>query len=890
MSIVSGSRLGPYDVGPQIGVGGMGEVYRATDTNLKRAVALKVLPASVAADAERLARFQREAEVLASLNHPNIAAIYGLERSESITALVMELVDGPTLADRIANGAMSVAEARPIGIQIAQALEAAHGQGIVHRDLKPANIKVRPDGTVKVLDFGLAKAMDPASSGRAAQAVTTTPSMMPTITSPALVTSAGMILGTAAYMSPEQARGLPVDKRADVWALGAVLYEMLTGARAFAGDTVSDVVASVLAREPDWTRLPPSLPPALRVFIQRCLHKEPKQRVNDAGDVRLALEGVFDIPHDGPAMTPVRPLWAVVLPWAVAAAALLAAVSLGVAYVAKTGPTPGVIRTMIPPPDGATFDFDLTAAPAVLSPDGRKVAFGARSADGLTRLWVRPLESAEARPIEGTVGASFPFWSPDSRTLGFYSSRGRLERIGLDGGSPVAIAIANFVRGAHWGLDGTIVFDDDGGISAVAAAGGAVRRLTTSGVYKGETARSPWLLPDNRHFLYTVRSANQIRVASLDGSEDALVTEATSSAMLVKDRLLFMREDTLLSQPFDLSRRVVTGAPVAVASGVQMIVGEPRGVFSASETGALLYQDGGTDATSLAWFDREGKGRRVIAEMGSARGVFLSPDDRFAIVQISDTDQSRDLWRIDTADGRRSRLTFQAEAGAVSQFTAWSPDGRFLANGARRGGRTVLTRRPASGSGAEEVIADISEDLAAENLLRVSDWSRDGALLVYSGDDSATGLRTLALGRSGPSQTRTIVANGQNGRLSPNGKWVSCQGSLGNASVADVYIEAFPSGGQRVQVASNATLGVWSADGLSMYYASDNVLYAVDVSETEGTLRLGTPHAVMPIIQGRGFSYDIAQDGRILALVTSDRRASRPLTLVQNWMAALGDD
>jgi len=861
----------------------MGEVYRATDTTLKRAVAIKVVSASFALDPERVARLQREAQVLASLNHPNIAAIYGLEQSAGVTALVMELVDGPTLADRIARGAMPLPDVKAVGTQIADALEAAHQQGVIHRDLKPANIKVRPDGTVKVLDFGLARAMAPH------EAPSSSASQLPTITTPAM-TQLGVAMGTPAYMSPEQARGERIDRRADVWAFGAVLFEMLTGRRPFEGSTISDVLASVLAREPDWTLLPPTVSPALRVFVQRCLHKDPRHRIRDAGDVRLALDGVFDAPASAAPIVAGWSKWATALPWAVAAVALLAAMSLGAAYMFKGDAAPAVVRTMIPPPDNATFDFDLTAAPAVLAPNGRAVAFGARSADGVTQLWVRPLDSSEARPLPDTIGASFPFWSPDSRSLGFYNpSRGRLERIDLAGGSPVAIARAGFVRGAHWGPNDTIVFDGDGRIATVAAAGGALTPLSTPGVAPGEDPRSPWLLPDGRHVLYTARRSGQIRVVALDGTGDALVTEATSSGMVVNDRLLFMREGTLLSQPFDVSRSSVIGEPTPLASGVQMVVGEPRGVFSASVTGALLYQDGGTEpAISLAWFDPDGKGRRVIGEMGNARGVFLSPDDRSAIVRITDADQRSDLWRIDTGDGHRTRLTFETETDGIGGFTAWSPDGRYIANAARRRGKIVVTRRPAAG-GAEDVLMEVPSDALSVDLPRVSDWSRDGTL-VYSGNDAASGVRLAGSDPSRPAlrPSAPVVASGQNGRLSPNGKWISYQASLGNTPVAGVYVATFPSGGQRLEVSKNATLGVWAPSGDALYYASDNMLYRVDISESARELRLGTPRAVMPVIQGRGFSFDIAQDGRILALVTSDRRASRPLTLVQNWTAALG--
>ena len=516
MALLPGTRLGPYEVIAQIGAGGMGEVYRATDTSLRRSVAIKVLPDSVVGDTERLARFQREAEVLAAFNHPNIAAIYGLERSTATTALVMELVEGTTLADRISQGAVPVDEALSIAKQIADALEAAHEQNIIHRDLKPANIKVRPDGTVKVLDFGLAKAMEPAG------AMSASLSMSPTITTPAM-TQAGMILGTAAYMSPEQARGKPVDKRADIWAFGAVLFEMLTGKRAFPGEDITDTLAAVVRAEPDWGALPADLPSALRAYLTRCLQKDPRQRVQAIGDVRLALTGAFEtaMPQRTTTATSATPRGRLV--WM----ALLA--SAAVVIVSLAVPTLQHLRETPPPETRTEIVTPVTDQPTsiALSPDGQQIVFVA-SDEGGSRLWLRFLATTTAQPLAGTEGATDPFWSPDSRAIGFFA-RGALKRLDVGGGgTPQTLAPVVTGRGGTWNTDGVIVFAPSDGthLMRVSATGGTAAAVTTLGPQQA-AHRFPHFLPDGRRFLFNVRSASNtdtIYLGALDGSAPIRLT------------------------------------------------------------------------------------------------------------------------------------------------------------------------------------------------------------------------------------------------------------------------------------------------------------------------------------------------------------------------------
>jgi Tol biopolymer transport system component len=887
LPLAAGTRLGPYDVIALLGEGGMGQVYRATDTNLKRAVALKVLPESVAADADRLARFQREAEVLAALNHPNIAAIYGVERLGSSPVLVMELVEGPTLADRIAAGPLAPQDIRLIARQIAEALEAAHERGIVHRDLKPANIKVRPDDAVKVLDFGLAK------QGDGSGASNSSASRM-TMTSPAM-TQAGMILGTAAYMSPEQAKGRAVDRRADVWAFGAVLYEMLTGQRAFAGDDVTEVLASVLAREPDWSKLPASTP-VLNAVVRRCLERDQRQRFGDMQSVRLALDGAFGSGiasavsgvSAAAAESGVRRTRAAssMLPWLLAGASLVAALVFGAMYYRRPAAADSaVIKTTIAPPEGAVFDFDVTVGPPVLSPNGKYIAFSARSGDNRIQLWLRPLDSIEARSIDGTDGAAFPFWSPDSQSLGFYDTpKGRIERVDIAGGAPIPVVSAGYVRGASWGPDGTILFDASdrgGGIFEVPASGGTPKPLLPNTI-----SHQPWILPDGRHYLYYLRETRTIHVASRDDKADAVVAEATTGAIYASGHLLFMRDNTLVSQPFDASRLVLTGSPVSIARGVQTLLGDPRGLFSASENGLLVYQDAPPGpASSLVWFDANGKRLSGVAELASARGVRLSPNGLFVTMGLTAPDGRTDLWRTELATGRQARLTFEND-GNVSSWVAWSHDGQWIAYGVKRDGRTLVVRRPSAG-GPEEIVATLPPKLVKDSMPRVGDWTRSGDILLSEITPGGIWRVPVAGAGATASALSPVIKTsdeGHNARVSPNGRWLVYQAALGDATTSTVLIEALPSGGHRHQVSDHASLPVWSADGHALYYALDNILTMVSVTEADGTLQFGPPRPLMPVIIGRGYSYDISKDGRILALVTSEARAARALTLVQGWV------
>ena len=540
MTIGPGTRLGPYEITAPIGEGGMGKVYRATDTNLKRSVAIKVLPEAVATDAERVARFQREAEVLARLNHPNIAQIHGLEKSDGTTALVMEFVEGPTLADRIAEGSIPGDEALTIARQIAEALEAAHEQGIVHRDLKPANIKLRPDGTVKVLDFGLAKALEAAPAG-------TDTAQSPTVTSPGM-TGFGVILGTPAYMSPEQARGRAVDKRSDVWAFGCVLFEMLAGVRLFGGADATESIAAIVRAEPDWGKLPPGTPAAIRRLLRRCLTKDPRERLTDIGVARLEIRDALTPPFadaDQPALPPGRPR----LPWIVAALSVALTAAVVAWSLQRQSLDPSAMWLEIVPPTG--FSPESLA----LSPDGKLLAFVA-PVNGVPSLWVRRLDQERAQPVAGTSDASFPFWNPDGRAIGFFSGS-TLKRVDLSGGSSQVLADVTVGRGGTWSSDGVIVFAPEAGsgLMRIAAVGGVPTPATTlSDGQRGH--RWPQFLPDGQHFLFYSTGdgdSGGVFLGSLDGSTPVRLIDADGAAWYASGQLIFDSGGTLKAAPFDVN-------------------------------------------------------------------------------------------------------------------------------------------------------------------------------------------------------------------------------------------------------------------------------------------------------------------------------------------------
>ena len=687
MPLSTGTRLGSYEIVAPLGAGGMGEVYRALDTRLKRQVAIKVLPSAVAADSARLARFQREAEVLASLNHPHIAAVYGLEDLPAGKALVMELVEGQTLADRIARAPVPIDEALAIAGQIAEALEAAHEQGIVHRDLKPANISVREDGTVKVLDFGLAKLADPGASREG------DPVQSPTITSGAM-TGIGIILGTAAYMSPEQARGRAVDKRTDVWAFGAVLYEMLARRRAFEGESVTDTIAAVVTSTPDWSALPPDVPPHVVTLIQRCLEKDRKLRIGDMAVARFLLTHGADLgalPSPGRIAATRASLWRRLLPVAVAAG--LAGVAIGwfVPRRSTSATAPIARLQMSLSPAAALASDPYSVRPGrtafAISPDGQTVVMAAARGD-VKQLWVRSLNGTAATPLAGTEDATGPFFSPDGAAIGFWVGR-TLKRVPASGGPPVTIAEVDSLgrEAATWSTDGHIYVqtnDDGGRIARVPAAGGTLTDVVVRDQAKAERLLLPHVLPDGKRLLLTMMKSDEdwetaaVVIRSLDGGDErVLIPNGTDARYIPTGHILYMKTGTLMAVPFDLGSGQVTGAPVALIEGVMQAVNLTNtdveggaGQFAVSNTGTLIYATGGVGAMAssrLEWLDRQGKARAARDRAGGAiRGLqFVArwSEDRCGGEARRDQPRHRHLdlrhrsRRADSIDGRRRQLS-----------------------------------------------------------------------------------------------------------------------------------------------------------------------------------------------------------------------------------------
>jgi serine/threonine protein kinase len=886
MVLSPGTRLGPYEVTAQIGVGGMGEVYRATDTHLGRNVAIKVLPDAFAHDAERLARFEREARTLAALNHPNIAAVYELEKSAGTHALVMELVEGPTLADRVARGAMPLDEALPIAKQMAEALEAAHELGIIHRDLKPANVKVRPDGTVKVLDFGLAKAMEP--GGISDPHV----SQSPTITTPAM-TQMGVILGTAAYMSPEQAKGRAADRRSDMWAFGCVVYEMLAGRRAFAGDDIADTLANVLRGEPDWNLLPPETPAPIHRLLRRCLVKDPKRRVGDVSTARIEIDDAEhhqSEPDRSLASRPSHRERIILL-------SMLALVTL-VAGVA-------IVLALRPEPSRSEMRLEITTPPTTdpaslaISPDGEKLVFVANS-DGRPMLWLRPLASVAARPLPRSDGATYPFWSPDSRSVGFFAE-GKLKRVDIDGGSAQTLTnvLTAAARGGSWGRDGTILFANVGSpILRIPATGGeptAVTRLETSQGGAPISHRFPQFLPDGRHFLYYLQGSSDVTgvyVAQLDGSNRRRLLAADAAASFAPSgHLLFVRQGTLFAQNFDPTALALTGNPFSVAESVVIDAASTNlAALSSSAAGRLVYRTGSASRQrKLVWFDRSGK---EIAKVGDpdddgALNPSLSPDGRYVALQRT-VNANPDIWLIDIARGVRSRLTFET---STEYAAVWSPDGSRIAFNSNPKNVYDLYQKSAAGIGSEQLL------LTTPQLKTPMDWSPDGRFLLYRSLDPTMNWDLWALPLEGDRKPFPVVQTNfeeRDGQFSPDGRWIAYVSN--ESGRFEIYIQPFsgPEGkfAGKWQISTNGGGQVrWRRDGKEVFYVGlDGKLMAVPIRiSLRGTSV--EPTAPVPLfaarLAGLGGStlpqYMVAADGQSFLMNTVTEDTASPITVVLNW-------
>jgi serine/threonine protein kinase/Tol biopolymer transport system component len=889
MALPPGTRFGPFEILSLLGVGGMGEVYRARDTRLQRDVAVKVLPDEWARDSSRLARFTREAQVLASLNHPHIAAIHGLEQSNDVQALILELVDGVTLAERIAVSPIPLHEAVTIARQIAEALGAAHAAGIIHRDLKPANIKLRPDGTVKVLDFGLAK-----SFGQTLSAHSLTQS--PTALSPS-PTLEGVILGTAAYMSPEQARGKVVDKRTDVWSFGCVLFEMLSGRTPFEGETLTDVVAAIVKNEPDWRALPAGIPAGVRAVIARSLKKDPAERLHDIADGRFQLEDALnDTVVSGVAPSPRGNLaaWA---GWIVATLSLSGVLWLA-SRPALDPPLGDPVSIPILPPGDAAFSEAINTTVNVpsfaVSPDGHAVVFSAETPGGRQTLWVRAMDRVAPRQLAGTEDAQDPIWSPDGRWIAFFAN-GELKKIPAAGGAVQVITrtTADF-RGGSWGLDDTILIALGAEpIQRVDAAGGKPTPVTFIDTANQEAShRNPHMLPDGQHFLYSVFGGqpdqNGVYLGSLDGkTKKILVNLRTNAVYAPPGYLLFVDGNALLGQRFDPRRLEPEGQPFVVAEDVGRNTAF-MGAVSASRTGMIAYADTMLQNGRLTWIDRTGTPTASIGADGDHIDFRLSPDDqRLAVSLVDPKTNVVEIWITDLA---RSSTTRVSSGGLVTNSALWAPDGTRLMFRSNRNGIIEFFEKSTGGGGNDRLVL-AGAQMPSLNLIP-TDWSPDGRHVVFSAPAPGSANDLWLWPVAGEDKLVKLIAspgNQMHGNFSPAGGLLAYTSD--ETGAFEVYVETVPRSDRKWTISTNGGYEPrWRADGRELYYLSkDRSLMAVKVSAGPS---FGIPTALFQTglragVMALRTHYVPSRDGQRFLVNTPVPTPTAPITVVLNWAATL---
>jgi protein kinase-like protein/WD40 repeat protein len=914
----TGAMVGPYRIDRLIGAGGMGEVYRARDTTLGRDVAIKVLPDAFTADPERLRRFEREARVLAALNHPHIAAIHGLEQADpspgsgqaAVRALVLELVEGPTLADRVARGPLPVADALPIAQQIADALEAAHEKGIIHRDLKPANIKVTSDGVVKVLDFGLAKA----STGDASMPDL---SQSPSVTLDG--TRTGMILGTAAYMSPEQARGQPVDKRTDIWAFGCVLYEMLTSRRAFSGDDVSDTLVEILRGDPDWSALPASTPAAVRKLLRGCLQKDRRERLPDIGVARLEIKETLTAPlTEAVALVPVPRLrvWQRPAPLAAGIVTLIAAAGLTSWFLTRSEP-PRVVRLAVTPSGATAFRISAIPPQFAISPDGTRLAYVGAGAE---QIVVRAFDQLEPTALSGLGAPGGLFFSPDGRWIGFFDGTGALKKVVSTGGPPVTVGRAiGTPRGASWSTDDTIVFATDNttsGLLRVAAGGGAPQVLTTPNLDQGEQDHYwPEVLPGGQAVLFTILTAGglsnaQIAVLDLTTREQKILIRGGSHARYVPTgHLVYGVAGTLRAVAFDLRRLAVVGTPVPVLEQVMTTATLGAVSMSISDNGTLVYLPGGVETArfTLAWVDRQGREDPLKAPPRLYLYPRLSPDG--TRVALDTRDQESDIWIWDLARETMTRFTFDPGADT---HPVWTPDGQRVVFRSLRAGPGNLFWQAVDGTGAVERLTESPTNQMASAV------SPDGTQLVFREEHATTGedLMVLALegGRRAQSPLRGVglprpratsdvrpllqtTFNELNGEISPDGRWVAYQSN--ESGPDEIYVRPFPdanSGHWQVST-GGGTRPLWARSGKELFYLGPSGAVMSTSVDGGSTFRAGNPTRLFegpyPLFaNASGRTYDVSPDGQRFLMIKEGAKpdgtsAPTSLMVVLNWFEEL---
>jgi eukaryotic-like serine/threonine-protein kinase len=885
MTIAAGTRLGSYEVVAQIGAGGMGEVYRAHDTKLGRDVAIKVLPPNFVNDPERLSRFQREARMLAALNHANIATIYGLEQSGGVSCLVMELVPGETLAERVKAGPLGIEEALKIAVQIAEALEAAHEKSIIHRDLKPANVKVTPEGKVKVLDFGLAKAFEGDSASE---------NMGNSPTLSAAATMQGLILGTAAYMSPEQARGKAVDKRTDIWAFGCVLYELLTRKQAFHGESTTEILAAVLRGEPDWQVLPASTPPKIRDLLGRCLQKDLRRRLHDAADARIEIEDALTAPameEPAAAAKGIRALGRRALILSVGTLLLVAVVTAFAVWNLKPAPIQRVSRLTITLPPGQQL-AGLESGPALaLSPDGTHLAYVARQG-GTQQIYLRAMDSLEAKPIPETEGAINPFFSPDGQWLGFFAG-GKLKKISVNGGAALVLSDATNPGGASWGSGSMIVFAPvtNGALQQVSEAGGATQPLAR--LDNGDVSRRwPEFLPGGKTVLFAaspiaINFTNaQIAVQSLGtGERRNLVQGGINPRYALSGHLVYAQGRSLMAVPFDPQRLAVTATAVPVVEGVLQSPANGAAQYSFSATGSLVYVSGGAQSaqSKLVWVNRNGAEQPLAAPAHTYVTPRLSPDGRRVTVGITESESQ--IWLYDLSRETLTRFTFE---GNYNPIPVWTPDGKRIAFESNKEGVPNLFWQLADGSGGLERLN------TSEYIQVPSSWSPDGQLLAFYELNPTTQRDIWVLRMSDRKAQPFIRTPFDDGapRFSPDGRWLAF--TTNESGRFEIYVQPYPGPGGKWQISTEGgNQPVWNPNGRELFYRSGDKMMAVDIT-TQPSFAVGRPRM---LFEGRYETspfplpnYDVSRDGqRFLMLKPSESTVAAPtqINVVLNWFEEL---
>jgi len=898
MSLPIGTKLGPYEIVAPLGAGGMGEVYRARDTRLGREVAIKVLPTHLTENSEAKQRFEREARAVSSLSHVNICPLFDVGSQNGVDYLVMEYLEGETLAQRLEKGPLKMEEVQRIGIEIAEALEKAHRQGIVHRDLKPANVMLTKGGA-KLMDFGLAKP----SIGMAAASGLLTPSG-PTMSVAALTSAAspltqkGMIVGTFQYIAPEVLQGQEADARSDIFSLGCVLFEMATGKRAFEGKSQLSVFTAILENEPPLvSSQQPVAPKALDDIVKNCLAKDPEERISTAHDVKLQLRGLEPRSASGVIAAPTktgmdRRLRNILL--GAGALALLAVALLGYVLGGRKNDG-GALRLQIAPPEKMKFvDTGDYGGMAALSPDGSKLAFTAEGENSRKALWVRALDSFAAQRLEGTDDGAHPFWSPDGRYIGFFA-KGKLNKVLAGGGPVIALAAADNPRGGTWCSNDVIVYAGNfqSALMKVNASGGPPEAATRLDATKHTTHRWPWCLPDGKHFIYLATShqggtpaENGIYYAGFDGKDVHQVVSSDGGAEVADGYLLYHAQGTLMAQPFDGGNGRVSGEPVAILDKVKFDTGVWRALFTTAQNGRIAYFRGGDTAvgTQLVKYDRSGKALKVLGELGSYMDPTYSPDGKRLAFLTGDP--LWNVWIMDSERGNRTRVTFDP---TIKTRPAWSPDGKTIAYLATLGGqKTVIRSKPANGAGAEHTLVD-----EKDYIVNHPQYSPDGKYMVYMRQQGAGTAAIMAQPLAGGEPITVLSApalplTGSLFSVSPNGKWIAYVST--ESGNYEVYVGPFPKGEGKWQASNgNATAPAWRRDNKELYYLTvGGDLYATEMRESGDELQIGTPKLLFRAnIAPMGSLYDVAQDGQSFVIEVTTEGSQAPLNFVTNWMTEL---